>query len=118
MRRKPGSLIPIEVSILETGMELRRRGTKSFHGFLIAREIKDREEARLLTAHGTLYRALDRLAQMGLLESEWEDPLVAAAESRPRRRFYWVTAAGEAALAQKSGLPEVAASPVRRLAPS
>ncbi len=118
MRRKAGSLVPIEASILEAGMELRLRGIDSFHGFLIAREIKDREEARLLTAHGTLYRALDRLARMGLLESEWEDPLVAAAESRPRRRFYWVTALGEAALANNANESPITAPSMRRLTQS
>ncbi len=105
MRRKAGSLIPIEVSILEAGIDLRLRGQVSFHGFLIAKELKDQAEARLLTSHGTLYRALDRLERSGFLESEWEDPLVAASENRPRRRFYWVTGAGEAALASAS-VPE------------
>lgn len=79
--------------------ELVVRGAPYFHGFLIAREIKDREDARLLTAHGTLYKALDRMAKAGLLESEWEDPDVAAAAGRPRRRLYRVTAAGQSALA-------------------
>jgi DNA-binding PadR family transcriptional regulator len=99
MRRKPGTLIPLEISILETGIELAVRGAPYFHGFLIAREIKEREDARLLTAHGTLYKALDRMQKAGLLESEWEDPVIAAGEGRPRRRLYRVTAAGEAALA-------------------
>lgn len=100
MRRRPGSLLPIELSILEAGIELRVRGARYFHGFMMAREIKERQDARLLTAHGTLYKALDRLRKQGFLESEWEDPLLAAQEGRPRRRFYSVTAAGEAALAQ------------------
>ena len=105
MRRKAGALIPIEVSILETGIELRTRGAAYFHGFMIAKEIKEREEARLLTAHGTLYKALDRMQKAGLLESEWEDPAKAANEGRPRRRLYRVTTAGEAALA-KARVPE------------
>lgn len=105
MRRKPGQLIPLEISILESGIELMVRGAPYFHGFLIAKEIKEREDARLLTAHGTLYKALDRMQKAGLLESEWEDPVVAAREGRPRRRLYRVTAAGEAALA-KSRVPE------------
>ena len=110
--------MPLEVSILETGLDLRLRGSTSFHGFLIAKEIKDRQEARLLTAHGTLYRALDRLQRAGFLESEWEDPLVAASEGRPRRRFYWVTAAGEAALVRDpSPIPQTP-RPSRRLATS
>jgi DNA-binding PadR family transcriptional regulator len=88
------------VSILQCGIDLAIRGAPHFHGFLIAKEIKDREDARLLTAHGTLYKALDRLQRSGLLKSEWEDPLVAAQQGRPRRRLYRVTAAGEAALAR------------------
>jgi len=99
MRRKSGVLIPIEVSILQTAIELRTRGTSYFHGFMLAREIKEREQARLLTAHGTLYRALDRLERAGYLEREWEDPMIAAAEGRPRRRLYRITATGEQALA-------------------
>ncbi|HLF71304.1 MAG TPA: helix-turn-helix transcriptional regulator [Dehalococcoidia bacterium] len=100
MRRKEGALVPLEVSILEAGIDLRLRGLPAFHGFLIAKEVKQRQDARLLTAHGTLYKALDRLQRSGFLESEWEDPLVAADEGRPRRRFYRVTAVGEAALAR------------------
>ena len=100
MRRKPGKLIPLEISILESGIELAVRGAPYFHGFLIAKEIKEREDARLLTAHGTLYKALDRMQKAGLLESEWEDPAVAAREGRPRRRLYRVTATGEVALAK------------------
>lgn len=92
--------MPLELSILEAGIELKMRGLDSFHGFLLAKEMKEREAARLLTAHGTLYRALDRLQRSGFLESEWEDPLIAASESRPRRRLYRVTAAGETAFAQ------------------
>jgi DNA-binding PadR family transcriptional regulator len=98
MRRKKGTLLPIEVSILQVGIELAVRGASRFHGFMIAKEIKDRDDAKLLTAHGTLYKALDRLQKAGHLESDWEDPLVAAQEGRPRRRLYHVTAAGEAAL--------------------
>ncbi len=105
MRRKAGALVPLEVSILETGIELSVRGVPQFHGFLIASEIKEREDARLLTAHGTLYKALDRLEKAGFLESQWEDPVVAAGQNRPRRRFYRVTTAGEAALA-KARAPE------------
>jgi len=117
MRRKVGALIPLEVSILEAGIELAVRGAPYFHGFLIAKEVKEREDARLLTAHGTLYKALDRMQKAGLLESEWEDPLLAAGEGRPRRRLYRVTAAGEAALAgarvpQRRGATQPTAGPV------
>jgi len=119
MRRKPGHLLPIELAIIEVAIRLRMQGAPQFYGFLIAKEIKEQREARLLTAHGTLYKALDRLQRSGLLESEWEDPLVAAQANRPRRRLYWVTAAGEAA---RVTVGEPAPRPVRQsqrgLAPS
>lgn len=98
MRRKPGSLIPIEVSILDALFELRQQGTGCTHGFALAKTIQQREAARRLTGHGTLYKALDRLTTAGHLASRWEDPLVAAHEGRPRRRFYELTVSGEAAL--------------------
>lgn len=99
MRRKSGVLLPIEISILESGADLRDRGSDEFHGFLVAKQMRDRDEARRLTAHGTLYKALDRMELAGLLESRWEDPSIAAAEGRPRRRLYHVTGVGERALA-------------------
>lgn len=102
MRRKPGTLIPIEEHILAAGLSLRQRGTPHFHGFLIAKEIMEGAEARRLTAHGVLYKALDRLDRAGLLERWWEDPEVAAHEQRPRRRLYQVTGLGERALAQSA----------------
>jgi DNA-binding PadR family transcriptional regulator len=100
MRRKPGTLIPIEEKILAAGLALRQRGAPQFHGFLIAKEIMEGEDARRLTAQGTLYKALDRMERSGLLQSRWEDPEIAAEERRPRRRFYAVTASGEQALVE------------------
>jgi PadR family transcriptional regulator len=99
MRRRTGELVPLEVSILEASVELVRRGVAEAHGFLLAKELRDRDGARRLTAYGTLYKALDRLERLGYLASRWEDPMVAAAEAWPRRRFYHTTVAGERALA-------------------
>jgi PadR family transcriptional regulator, regulatory protein PadR len=98
MRRKPGTLLPLEISILETAIDLRGRGAEEFHGFAVAKQIADREEARMLTAHGTLYKALERMERAGLLESRWEEPDVASAEGRPRRRLYHVTGLGAQAV--------------------
>jgi DNA-binding PadR family transcriptional regulator len=100
MRRKEGALVPLEVSILEAALELRQRGIAEAHGFLLAKELRDGREARRLTAYGTLYKALDRLERAGYLASRWEDPLIAARDGRPRRRFYRVTLDGEGALTQ------------------
>jgi DNA-binding PadR family transcriptional regulator len=98
MRRRAGTLIPLEASILTTGLELRGAGEPEFHGFQLAKELRERDEARRLTAHGTLYKALDRMERAGLLESQWEDPEIAVEQGRPRRRLYRVTASGEGAL--------------------
>ena len=100
MRRKEGSLVPLEVSILEAALDLRHRGVSEAHGFLLAKEMREERHARRLTAYGTLYKALDRMERAGYLESRWEDPMIAARQGRPRRRFYWVTLVGEGALAE------------------
>ncbi|HEX2028945.1 MAG TPA: PadR family transcriptional regulator [Nitriliruptorales bacterium] len=97
MRRKPGQLLPLELDILDAALDLRRRGEGEFHGFAIAQRIRDRHGARQLTAHGTLYKALGRLEERGLVVSRWEDPQVALDEGRPVRRLYTVTGAGERA---------------------
>jgi len=104
MRRKSGALLPIEISILRAGLELRLRGIREFHGFMIAKEIKDAVQAKLFAAQGTLYRALNRMEKAGLLASRWEDPAISEAEGRPRRRQYEATAAGEEAFSKAVGI--------------
>jgi PadR family transcriptional regulator len=100
MRRKTGVIIPLEVAILEASLELRRAGQAEAHGYLLAKVVQDLRDAKRLTAYGTLYKALTRLEREGLLASRWEDPLAAAAEARPRRRFYRLTLEGEGALSE------------------
>jgi PadR family transcriptional regulator PadR len=98
-RRKAGTLLPLELRILSSGLDLQRAGAP-FHGFALAAEMsRDDGMARPLTAHGTLYKALGRLAELGLLSAEWEDPEIAQSEGRPRRRLYAVTGDGAVALA-------------------
>jgi PadR family transcriptional regulator, regulatory protein PadR len=99
VRRKTGSLVPLELAVCTAAMGLRERGVTQFHGYLLAKEIKNASDAKLLTAYGTLYRALGRLEQMGLMTSEWEDPQIPAAENRPRRRLYAITHDGQKAVA-------------------
>lgn len=90
MRRKPGSLIPLEVAILDVATSR----TEPFHGFELAKALADADGSRSLTSHGTLYKALGRLADQGYLEAEWEDPEISIGEGRPRRRLYRVTGEG------------------------
>jgi DNA-binding PadR family transcriptional regulator len=94
VRRKADTLLPLEALILTAGLE---RG--EFHGYSLARGLQEREAARRLTAHGTLYKALGRMETAGLLASRWERAESAAADGRPRRRLYEVTGLGARALA-------------------
>ena len=93
-------MIPLEVAILEASDEFRRSGKPEAHGYLLASMVQGLQHARRLTAYGTLYKALTRLERQGLLASRWEDPQIAAAKSRPRRRFYRLTGEGAAALSE------------------
>ena len=47
---------------------------------------------------GTVYPALGRLEERGFVRGRWERREDADAERRPRRRFYRLTASGNAAL--------------------
>ena len=87
--------MPLEVEILEVALELREDGEQVFHGYAIASRLAEANSAKKLTAYGTLYRALGRLRDRGLVESQWEDPVSAEAESRPRRRLYSGPSAGQ-----------------------
>jgi DNA-binding PadR family transcriptional regulator len=111
MRRKAGTLVPLEAAICVAAAKMRRRGTEEFHGFLIAKALAHAADTKLLTAYGTLYRALGRLEKMGLVQSRPEDPQIAADENRPARRLYTLTAQGEAAARE-------AASSSSRVAPA
>jgi PadR family transcriptional regulator len=120
MRRKPGELVPLETAICVCAARLRRGGALEFHGYEIAKRLGDENNHRLLTAYGTLYRALGRLEAMGLLQSRWEDPQIPARENRPGRRMYVLTAAGEAAAteARKAGVGKIRKRARRRLVPA
>jgi len=120
MRRKPGALLPFEAAICVTAATLLRAGAREFHGYELAKRLGDAPDRRRLTAYGTLYRALGRLEQMGLLRSRWEDPEIPARENRPGRRLYTLTAAGEAAArdARKLVAKHTSRRPRRRLAPA
>ena len=91
-RRKPGTLLPLETEILDAALSMLSSGQAAFHGFGLAQSMREQSGAQSLTAHGTLYKALARLEEFGLLTSRWED--AEAAEGRPRRRLYELTPQG------------------------
>ena len=84
MRRKQGSLVPLETKILSTAAVLRDEGVKEFYGFQIAKTMG--MDSGIY--YGTIYRALKRLQDMGLVNSRWEEQPLDC--SRPRRRLYWL----------------------------
>jgi PadR family transcriptional regulator PadR len=111
-RRKQGSLLPLETEILHVALAMLQAGDATFHGFGLAQAM-GKGGAGGLIGHGTLYKALGRLEEMGLLTSRWEE---APPAGRPRRRLYELTAAG----AQAARAPRTVTSEPRvrrRLAP-
>src|SRR5918911_2620611 len=106
-RRKPGTLLPLETEILGVALSMRRSGHGTFHGFALAQTMREASGSRALTGHGTLYKALGRLEEFGLLASRWED--AAAVEGRPRRRLYELT--GEGARMGESARARTAVAP-------
>jgi DNA-binding PadR family transcriptional regulator len=64
------------------------------HGYAIIERLRLRSEGTFDLPEGTIYPALHRLEQAGLLTSRWSD------ESARRRRVYALTARGQAALEQ------------------
>ena len=101
--RKPGTLLPLEAELLSA---IAARGIRGAHGFVIAQDLAGgAESSKALVGHGTLYKALDRMRTRGLLSSEWEDSATAEAAGRPRRRLYWITAAGATVLTEAAAAP-------------
>ncbi len=66
------------------------------HGYAIGRRLAQRSDGRFELAEGTIYPALHRLEQDGLLRSRW-----AVIDGR-RRRQYELTGRGRAQLGERS----------------
>jgi PadR family transcriptional regulator PadR len=114
MRRKPNALVPIEEAICRAALALRFDGIEQFHGYELAKQLAEAEDRKLLTAYGTLYRALGRLEAMGMLRSRREDLEVAAQANRPIRRLYTLTALGEHAAREAVSVPRKRVRRTRR----
>lgn len=64
------------------------------HGYEIMQDVERRTEGRIVLHPGTLYRALARLLEQGLIEELDERP--AAGFDDERRRYYRLSALGRA----------------------
>jgi PadR family transcriptional regulator PadR len=67
------------------------------HGQGIARSIQQQSEQVLLVDHGSLYPALQRLEDQGLIKAAW-----GTSENNRKARFYTLTAAGRKRLAAET----------------
>ena len=111
---RPESFLPLTPVAFEILLAL-AEGER--HGYSILQEVDSRSGGAVSLHAGTLYRALGRMEQMGLLRSHWEDPEIPARENRPGRRLYRLTAAGESAAREAIAADAAAARRVgRRLA--
>ena len=67
------------------------------HGQGIARAIQRQSEEVFFVDHGSLYLALQRLEESGLISAEW-----GVSENNRKARFYTLTAKGRAQLVAKT----------------
>ena len=86
---KPGTLALMILRTLEVLGPL--------HGYGIARRIEETSRNRIALNYGTLYPALVKLEQEGLLSAEWSQ-----SENNRRAKFYALTAAGRKQLARET----------------
>ena len=83
--KKPSELIPgtLEMLVLQTLM------FGPMHGYAIAQHIAQRSDSVLRVEQGSLYPALERLLDAGLVTAKWEQT-----PANRRARYYTITAAG------------------------
>jgi transcriptional regulator len=67
------------------------------HGFAVARWIEGATAGSLAIEEGTLYPALHRMEERGLIEAEW-----GASENNRRAKFYRLTRRGRAQLSKQT----------------
>jgi PadR family transcriptional regulator PadR len=72
-------------------------GLGRLHGYGIARRIEETSKNRLTLNYGTLYPALLKLEQEGVIKAEWRQ-----SEHNRRAKFYALTAAGRKQLARET----------------
>jgi PadR family transcriptional regulator PadR len=92
LTRSPKPLTPVDLQILLT------LASGSLHGYGIKLEIARRTGGEMSLGSGTLYEAVQRLEERGLIATA---PAPDGAEADPRRRYYRLEAAGERILREE-----------------
>ena len=88
---QPEAFLPLTPVVLEIALAL---ATGERHGYEIMQDVERRTAGRIVLHPGTLYRALGRLLDQGLIEELDERPLTGHDDER--RRYYRLTALGQA----------------------
>ena len=96
MNRSPDALLPFTTAEFEILLSL---AAGDLHGYGILQDIETRTEGRLSLRPGTLYRAISRLLDHGLIA---ELPEGARGVSDPRRRTYHLTTEGRRLAAREA----------------
>jgi len=82
--------LPLTPVVLEIALAL---AAGERHGYEIMQEVERRTSGQIVLHPGTLYRALSRLLEQGLIEELAERP---SDEDDERRRYYRLTTLGQA----------------------
>jgi DNA-binding PadR family transcriptional regulator len=90
-------LLPLTPTVFHVLVSL---ASEARHGYAIAREVEELTDGRVVMGPGTLYGSLQRMTDGGLIE-ETENPGDEGLHA-DRRRYYRMTALGEAALRAES----------------
>lgn len=94
MTRTPDSFLPLTHVVYHVLLSL---SAEARHGYGIIKDVEERTEGRLELEAGTLYAAIKRLRDDGLL-AEAEAP----ADADARRRYYGLTPLGRRVLRAES----------------
>src|SRR5688500_979769 len=92
-RPAPDTFLPLTPVAFEILLAL---AEDARHGYDIMLEIERRTAGRVSLNPGTLYRALDRLVEQGLLASSFQAVEPARAGAGERRRLFALSPLGEA----------------------
>jgi DNA-binding PadR family transcriptional regulator len=88
---QPERFLPLTPVVFEIALAL---AAGERHGYEIMQDVERRTDGKISLHPGTLYRALGRLLDQGLIEELDERP--AAGEDDERRRYYKLTPLGQA----------------------